>query len=403
MADYVPISQGSGVTVATDDVGGAHYQRIKISDGTADSSNHWVIDSAGSGQIALKGNVTIDSGTVTIGSALPAGTNAIGKLAANSGVDIGDVDVTSNTAWADPNTFIGLATVEVANTVTADVTGQGDVPVTLDGEKVGIAGNVTISDSKGFIGLVSVSGFASPMPVSQSGTWNVGTVTSVTNDVNIADGGNSITVDGNVGVLGNVTLSDPKGFVGLVSVSGFVSPLPVDATGQGDVPVTLAGEKVGIVGNVTVDQVDVVTSITNPIALKGNVTIDSGSVDVSSIAGNVTVSISGPAQTIHPHSIKLSTASVATIAVPTNTFKITSLVMNSDATVRVSIKSGATYLTGNASIGIVLNPGGGFVKDGSVDAPSFTGLADAEAIVVEKFDMTGTAANVGGYLSYYEG
>lgn len=32
---------------------------------------------------------------VTIGAAIPAGTNAIGKLAANSGVDIGDVDVTS--------------------------------------------------------------------------------------------------------------------------------------------------------------------------------------------------------------------------------------------------------------------------------------------------------------------
>ena len=32
---------------------------------------------------------------VQIPSALPAGTNAIGKLAANSGVDIGDVDVTS--------------------------------------------------------------------------------------------------------------------------------------------------------------------------------------------------------------------------------------------------------------------------------------------------------------------
>lgn len=34
-------------------------------------------------------------GDVDIASALPAGTNAIGKLAANSGVDIGDVDVTS--------------------------------------------------------------------------------------------------------------------------------------------------------------------------------------------------------------------------------------------------------------------------------------------------------------------
>lgn len=32
---------------------------------------------------------------VTVGAALPAGTNAIGKLSANSGVDIGDVDVTS--------------------------------------------------------------------------------------------------------------------------------------------------------------------------------------------------------------------------------------------------------------------------------------------------------------------
>lgn len=35
--------------------------------------------------------------SVAVGTALPAGTNAIGKLAANSGVDIGDVDVTSVT------------------------------------------------------------------------------------------------------------------------------------------------------------------------------------------------------------------------------------------------------------------------------------------------------------------
>jgi hypothetical protein len=41
-------------------------------------------------------NVT-NTGTfaVQIDSALPSGTNSIGKLSANSGVDIGDVDVTS--------------------------------------------------------------------------------------------------------------------------------------------------------------------------------------------------------------------------------------------------------------------------------------------------------------------
>lgn len=39
--------------------------------------------------------------SVTVVSALPAGTNAIGKLAANSGVDIGDVDVTSISAGSN--------------------------------------------------------------------------------------------------------------------------------------------------------------------------------------------------------------------------------------------------------------------------------------------------------------
>jgi hypothetical protein len=49
----------------------------------------------------LDGKVTAcNTGAVTISAALPAGTNAIGKLAANNGVDIGDVDVTS--VPADP-------------------------------------------------------------------------------------------------------------------------------------------------------------------------------------------------------------------------------------------------------------------------------------------------------------
>lgn len=55
------------------------------------------------GTVAVSGTVTVGSHAVTnagtfavqVSSALPAGTNAIGKLAANSGVDIGDVDVTS--------------------------------------------------------------------------------------------------------------------------------------------------------------------------------------------------------------------------------------------------------------------------------------------------------------------
>lgn len=46
--------------------------------------------------------------SATIDAALPAGTNAIGKLAANSGVDIGDVDVTSISAGTNLIGDVGL-------------------------------------------------------------------------------------------------------------------------------------------------------------------------------------------------------------------------------------------------------------------------------------------------------
>jgi hypothetical protein len=75
------------------------------------------------GTAATLNTGTVDAGTqrVTLATdvALPAGTNAIGKLAANSGVDIGDVDVTSIAAGSNligdvglqPRTSGGISTV----------------------------------------------------------------------------------------------------------------------------------------------------------------------------------------------------------------------------------------------------------------------------------------------------
>lgn len=82
MADNVAITAGSGTSIATDEVGGAHYQRVKVcwgADGTANDAN---------------------ASTPLPVVLTAAGTVAIGKLGANSGVDIGDVDVTS--VPADP-------------------------------------------------------------------------------------------------------------------------------------------------------------------------------------------------------------------------------------------------------------------------------------------------------------
>lgn len=38
MADTIAVTAGSGTTIATDDCGGIHYQRVKLVDGTADST-----------------------------------------------------------------------------------------------------------------------------------------------------------------------------------------------------------------------------------------------------------------------------------------------------------------------------------------------------------------------------
>lgn len=58
---------------------------------------------------ALAGAVAGNEVQVDVVGSLPAGTNAIGKLAANSGVDIGDVDVTSLPALASGTNLIGKA------------------------------------------------------------------------------------------------------------------------------------------------------------------------------------------------------------------------------------------------------------------------------------------------------
>lgn len=88
---------------------------------------------------AIIGNVRIDQTTpgttngVQINAALPAGTNAIGKLAANSGVDIGDVDVTRVTPGVAA-TDLGKAVDSAAgstDTVVAVGAVRVDTPGTL--------------------------------------------------------------------------------------------------------------------------------------------------------------------------------------------------------------------------------------------------------------------------------
>lgn len=54
----IPISIGSGVaSVAAEVIGGLQYQQIKVIDGTASSTNKWVVNSDGSAQVSVVGTI----------------------------------------------------------------------------------------------------------------------------------------------------------------------------------------------------------------------------------------------------------------------------------------------------------------------------------------------------------
>lgn len=133
--DFTAAEATTGTTreIAGDDISSVFYQRVKIvwgADGTASDAS------------------TAAPLPVVQTGALPAGSAAIGKLAANSGVDIGDVDITSIAA-GDNN--IGNVDIVTLPALPAGTNNIGDVDVlTVPADPFGVnadAGSATGSIS----------------------------------------------------------------------------------------------------------------------------------------------------------------------------------------------------------------------------------------------------------------
>lgn len=80
MADNTEITAGAGTSVATDDVGGVHYQRIKLVDGTADSSSAIPGSSTKGLYVDPRGSTVLKSVTPTISTGIYAAKDAIGGI-----------------------------------------------------------------------------------------------------------------------------------------------------------------------------------------------------------------------------------------------------------------------------------------------------------------------------------
>ena len=285
MADNTTLNAGAGGDViATDDVAGVKYPIGKLAFGALDTA---VLAVAGSG-VVTTGTLRV---TLATDVALPAGTNAIGKLAANTGVDIGDVDVTSVPA---PLSTTGGGTEATALRVTIASDSTGVVSIDDNGasltvdlinqddydsgvgtdlmDMVGIAaaasgGHAAITGDVTNGLDVDVTRVGGTVAVTQSGTWD---------EVGINDSGNSITVD-------NAALSVVGG--------------GVEATA---LRVTVASDSTGVLsvddngGTLTIDnaQLSVVGTGTEAAAMRVTIATDStGVLSVDDNGGTLTVDV----------------------------------------------------------------------------------------------------------------
>jgi hypothetical protein len=216
MADAaVAITAGTGTNIdtRTESTNSNHRQVVVLGDPATNAGVAPVDGTAGLKVDLGADNDVTNAGTfaVQVDAALPAGTNAIGKLAANSGVDIGDVDVTTTSLDDAIKGPAGITTVDSMNSAVVDIaaaqTAASLVAAPGANKQIWVYGLVaktngttatillqdgTPTNKTGTITLTDSDGFVLPM----SGNFEMPWLKCATNTALQADTTGSGTVDG---------------------------------------------------------------------------------------------------------------------------------------------------------------------------------------------------------------
>jgi hypothetical protein len=139
------------------------------------------------GNIIITGNVNIP-GTVTVNSSAEDPVHVHLDEIGTSGI----LDV--------PYMPIGGNVIVTSGNINANVTGSN---VGLTGNLAGITGNVNIGTMPAITGNVNANITGGNVNAAVTGTV---AVSSISSNVTVVDGGGSLTIDGNVGVTGNVNI-----------------------------------------------------------------------------------------------------------------------------------------------------------------------------------------------------
>lgn len=408
MADNVVASAavGTGATFATDDVGGVHYPISKLAFGPLDtativSTSNGLPVSVINASIAVTdngGSLTVDgtvaatqSGSWTV-SASQSGTWNVTNIS-------GTISLPTGAATAAKQPSLGTA-----GTASSDVlTIQGIASMTP----------LQIADNGGSL---TVDG---TVAATQSGTWNVGTVTAVTGITNpvavtdnsgsltVDDGGSSLTVDGTVAATqsGTWTVTANAGSGTLTTTNASIgttgSSVPTSATHIGGklstniqgITCTQTSPGIyalhcdvrafgGVVGQT-------VASLSMPVAIASDQTVIPVSQDSATLYAGTT------ALTPKFAVITASSSGDNTVvaAVTSKKIRVVRFSLSANGTVNAKWKSGSgTDLTGLFYMVANGGAGGNYTPVGLFETGSNTALV---------LNLSGAVA-VGGMLTYVE-
>jgi hypothetical protein len=257
MADNITLSTniGSGAVLATDDIGGTHYQIVKLTYGALDSQT-----------IAASGAGAVSAGVprMTLASDDPA-VALLGTIDTDTGVIAGD-------------------TTSIDGKITACNTGA--VVLAAGTAEIGklAAGVAEIGNVKNS-GTFAVQAAIDELPAAAAASDNFAnpTTTNIMSMNMVWDGATWDRLPGNStdGLL--VNLGTNNDVSGTVTANAGTGTFTVDATGQGDVPITLAGEAV-VLGAGTAEIGKLAAGTATIGKLGANSGTDIGDVDVTSIS-----------------------------------------------------------------------------------------------------------------------
>jgi hypothetical protein len=414
MADNVNITAGAGTVVATDQVGTDHYQKIKLADGTADSSTMIVagggveaaalrvtIASDSTGLVSVDDNaasLTVDNADITsCKTALELLDNSVDGNYLNVNMNVAGTDIAANAGILNAQTVrVTIATDDEVNNSLASI--DGKITACNTGAVVVTSGDITAdtelttadldtgagTDTRAVVGLVgTASGGGQLIPGSSTdgllvnlGTNNditvtSGTITAVTAITNALPAGTNA-----IGKLAANTGVD-IGDVDILSIAAGNNNI-----GDVDVASIAAGDN--NIGNVDIVTVPAPLSVvgTGTEAAAMRVTIATDSTGVLSVDDN------GGALTVD------GTVAVTNAGITSIDGKITAC--NTGAVVLAA----GTALAGKVGIDqVTANANEVVVKSGTVTA--VTAITNAVAVTnagITSIDGKVTACNTGAIV-----